>query len=229
MKTPSLSDGNTQYWKPGKPVTIRIFRVFLSHSYGWWCKKIGDIFLRPFLIKPYDISIWHFYMTFFFLSYGELWKKSYKFIPYKGQYDISQKFFMTKMSYWVLWHSDFHEILKKCHTRFSMSYWMSYSIFTLMNIKDCESLELVEKLIIESWINDNADALYQQPRIKKRRRFRQGKVNFWDTEWGQLIRSPNVRDPCSREGKLFKRFRVDFDMVELYLCVCLERNGHFFC
>jgi hypothetical protein len=62
-----------------------------------------------------------------------------------------------------------------------------------MNIKDCESLELVEKLIIESWINDNADALYQQPRIKKRRRFRKGKMNYWDTEWGQLIRSPNVK------------------------------------
>ena len=82
-----------------------------------------------------------------------------------------------------------------------------------MNIKDFESLAKEETLIIESWINDNVEALYQQPRIKKRRRFRKGKVNYWDTEWGQLIRSPNVRDPSSHKGKLFKRrFRVEFDL-----------------
>ena len=51
-----------------------------------------------------------------------------------------------------------------------------------MNLNDCDSLELQEALIIESWINDNADSLYQQPRIKKRRRFRKGKTNYWGTD-----------------------------------------------
>ena len=103
---------------------------------------------------------------------------------------------------------------------------MSYSIFTLMNIKDFESLAKEETLIIESWINDNVEALYQQPRIKKRRRFRKGKVNYWDTEWVQLIRSPSVIDPSSHEGKFFKRcFRVEFDLFHNRIVpMCMDRN-----
>ena len=85
----------------------------------------------------------------------------------------------------------------------------------------CEDFELEETQIIESWINDNAEALYKQARIKKRRRYRIGKVNYWETEWGQLISNPNVNIPSSREGKLFKRrFRVDFGLFKNGLSQC---------
>ena len=78
-------------------------------------------------------------------------------------------------------------------------------------MEDPEDFEAEEIRIIESCIEDNADDLFKHPKIKKRRRNRKGKVNYWNTEWGNLIRDPNVKIPSSSEGKLFKRrFRVEF-------------------
>ena len=46
---------------------------------------------------------------------------------------------------------------------------------------------------------------------KKTRRRHSALVSFWDTYWGQCICHPDVSDPSTHEGRLFRRrFRLPF-------------------
>ena len=52
--------------------------------------------------------------------------------------------------------------------------------------------------------------------------------NLWGTPWGRMIRDPEVRDPSSRLGRLFRlRFRMPFDLFEEGLLPLVRRAGFF--
>jgi hypothetical protein len=61
---------------------------------------------------------------------------------------------------------------------------------------------------------------------KKRNRFVKSGISFWETLWGQLISHPNVNDPNSYHGKLFRRrFRLPFPaFLTLLLKICRDYN-----
>lgn len=64
------------------------------------------------------------------------------------------------------------------------------------------------------------------PEPKKAKRIHRERINLWDREWGKLIRSEEVRDPLSFEGKKFRlRFRVPFSLFAMQLVpACKEAN-----
>ena len=50
--------------------------------------------------------------------------------------------------------------------------------------------------------------------------------NLWGTPWGRMIRDPEVKDPHSRLGRLFRlRFRMPFDLFEEGLVPLVRRAG----
>jgi hypothetical protein len=54
-----------------------------------------------------------------------------------------------------------------------------------------------------------------QERPQKRQRVRPSKINYGETNWGRVLDNPRVKDPDSREGKLFRlRFRCPFVLFE---------------
>ena len=62
------------------------------------------------------------------------------------------------------------------------------------------------------------------PKIKKRKRLMKN-ISFWDTPWGLLLSDPNVNNPKTKEGKLFRRrFRLPFPAYKLLLDICRSYN-----
>ena len=70
---------------------------------------------------------------------------------------------------------------------------------------------------IKLWCEDNISDLDRddQDPPKKRQRVRPSKINYGETNWGRILSNPRVKDPESREGKLFRlRFRCPFALFE---------------
>jgi hypothetical protein len=78
------------------------------------------------------------------------------------------------------------------------------------------------------WDQDDQDELDLQDhppkftRVREKRRF---SVDYSQTEWGQLIRDPEVKNPYSKKGKLFRRrFRVPYCLFAWICTKCKEHN-----
>ena len=70
---------------------------------------------------------------------------------------------------------------------------------------------------IKLWCEDHISDLDRddQESPKKRQRVRPSKINYGETNWGRILSNPRVKDPESREGKLFRlRFRCPFALFE---------------
>ena len=68
---------------------------------------------------------------------------------------------------------------------------------------------------------------YESTKKKKKHRENIGKCkNMWDSQWGKLMRNPDVQCPNTRIGKLFRRrFRIEFKVfVNEVLPLCEENN-----
>ena len=69
----------------------------------------------------------------------------------------------------------------------------------------------------------------EKARSKNRKRKRTGrtkKIDYWQTPWGILIKSENVKDIKTKQGKLFRRrFRVPFLLfLNALVPMCREYN-----
>ena len=78
---------------------------------------------------------------------------------------------------------------------------------------------LIENILLpEEVVEDNTDEeTIELPQINKKQRTYKppGKsdVDYWSTPWGRLLRSENLNDVTSKNGKLFRRrFRVPFEV-----------------
>lgn len=50
-------------------------------------------------------------------------------------------------------------------------------------------------------------------------------LDWWSTPWGKLVRSEEVKDPNSREGKSFRnRFRLPFNLFEVLVDLCRNKR-----
>ena len=119
--------------------------------------------------------------------------------------------------------------LKEIGTPFFFKSTMSNSyirhlLYTMDDLNEEELLKLEEDIVV-SWIDREFDKLVGLKNIKKRSR-RTFKLNYWDTTWGRLIRSDDIRDPTSYNARLFKRrFRVPFGLFEdIIVPMCEEKN-----
>ena len=60
---------------------------------------------------------------------------------------------------------------------------------------------------------------------KKKRRRIENTIDFWETQWGQLISHPNKNNPRAKEGKTFRRrFRLPFPVFQFLLKQCKDYN-----
>ena len=95
-----------------------------------------------------------------------------------------------------------------------------------------DSEQIIRDFIISGKVNDIVDDLlpadlFEQPKVKRVRvdEHVYKSVNFAETNWGKLIRDPQVRDPTSKKGNLFRRrFRVPFGIFEWIVEKCIEKN-----
>ena len=65
---------------------------------------------------------------------------------------------------------------------------------------------------IKQWVEENPEVFEVDEDVKNTRQ-RGIKINYWETEWGKLIRDPSTMDPSSRNGLKFRRrFRLPFPL-----------------
>ena len=55
---------------------------------------------------------------------------------------------------------------------------------------------------------------------------RENKKNYWTTPWGVMLRHPDIKNPTTKLGRLFRRrFRVQFPIFdEILVRRCREKN-----
>ena len=65
-----------------------------------------------------------------------------------------------------------------------------------------------------------------QPSCHKRRRtLVERAADFWETEWGKLLRHPDVDNILTRIGKRFRRrFRLPVQLFEHLVTICRMHN-----
>ena len=80
--------------------------------------------------------------------------------------------------------------------------------------------------LINQDIKTLEEKLDSQDKIPKRRRLAtEDLTNFWDTPWGKLIQHPDVRDPATKTGKIFRRrFRLPFPLFNHLVNLCQEHD-----
>ena len=70
--------------------------------------------------------------------------------------------------------------------------------------------QIIEDLIV-GHITENAHLYLPSPPIldEIQPRFKSPKSSYWNTTWGRLLMDPDVQDPKSRAGKIFRlQFRL---------------------
>jgi hypothetical protein len=88
-----------------------------------------------------------------------------------------------------------------------------------------EELENLEDSIVLAWIEREFVNVTGKKNVKKRKRHT-FKHDYWNSNWGRLIRSEDMKDPTSRDWKLFKRrFRIPFGLFsDVLIPMCVEKN-----
>jgi len=90
-----------------------------------------------------------------------------------------------------------------------------------LNLKGIEDVILE---IIATEICNPKKTLTEENSIKRRRRY-PDTVTFEETTWGKLIAHPDVRDPTTKLGKIFRRrFRLPFPLFEHLVQVCTDMD-----
>ena len=89
-----------------------------------------------------------------------------------------------------------------------------------------DEFEAAENAIIEWIMQDGLWEDGEPPPKPKRTRVRYEMADCYDTEWGRLIRSKEVRDASTRQGKKFRRrFRVPFPLYwDHIVVICKEKK-----
>ena len=81
---------------------------------------------------------------------------------------------------------------------------------------------------IKLWCENNIAVLdgTDEDRAQKRKRVRPPKIDYGATNWGRILDNPRVKDPDSREGKIFRlRFRCPFAMFdEVLMPFVVDKN-----
>jgi len=96
----------------------------------------------------------------------------------------------------------------------------------MVDLNEDELFQLEEDIVV-SWIDREFSKVVRTKNIKKRLR-RTFKINYWDSNWGRLIRAEDIRDPTSYNAKLFKRrFRIPFGLFEDVIIPMCEENNIF--
>ena len=86
---------------------------------------------------------------------------------------------------------------------------------------------------VQNWFNDNIHLFLQAEAEeisyeKVYLRDNHAKVDYWQTKWGKMLLDPNINNPNSKVGKLFKvRFRIPFFLFQLYLVPQCEKKNVF--
>ena len=95
--------------------------------------------------------------------------------------------------------------------------------YILLEEEEEDDNELEDKISLEI-LNFQLDT--EPPLTKKKRnRLKQSVGSFWETPWGMLISHPNVNNPRSKEGRMFRRrFRLPFPAFKLLLQLCKDYN-----
>ena len=86
-----------------------------------------------------------------------------------------------------------------------------------------EMAEAVARKIIISKLQKR---LTQPAEVAKRRRvIKDTEKDFWESNWGKLLRHPDIHNPRSVEGKRFRRrFRLPFPLFEYFVDICIRYN-----
>ena len=98
-----------------------------------------------------------------------------------------------------------------------------------INLDDDEAVfeVLISVIQFDSFARAIVDGYEESlPPRKKPRGFYGRCKDVWDTNWGKMLRNPDVKDPTSRIGRLFRRrFRVDYELFDdLLVPICKENN-----